>query len=50
MYVTCEREQCVVKYSYGHLLADTLVSEVEVWLLLEELVKVALSSNFIVSP
>ncbi len=40
----------VVQYTYSHLLADICIPEIQVWLLLEELVQVALSSDFIIGP
>ena len=44
-------EGCLTrKLTYNHLLADLWVSEVEVWLLFEELVQVTLASHLIVRP
>ena len=38
------------KVTYNHLPADLWVSEVEVWLLFEELVQVTLASHLIIRP
>lgn len=46
----CIDNEGVRRNSYNHLVANTWAPQIQVWLLLEELVEVALSPHFIVSP